>query len=488
MYSILHISDLHRSQKEPVDNDSLLASLVSDRDRYLGEIPVVPPPEAIVVSGDLIQGAPLGAQNWQSSIEDQYEVSHKFLADLCDRFLDGDRRRLILTPGNHDVCWNTAYGAMTRLTADQYPSDLYGALVQPGSPYRWSWEQQTLFQITKFSEYELRMKFYWDFVEKFYDDIDLLTPIDRTRGFHLFELCNRRILVAAFESIDGNDCFRYSGSIASDAVAKCAMRLHDTGHSYDMKVAVWHHSIQGPPDQSDYMDVSHVRKMIGYEFQLGLHGHQHVAGTLTQFVHLDLDQSQSMTTVGAGSLCAGVKDLPRGVNRQYNLVVVEDDFLRARIHVREMGEGEQFTRKRSGAFMKGFVDVSWQPQADSLGRKSSPQEINTRQILDDAERALKGGRISDAVDLLSVVDISSEKFGRALIIDALLHQEDWGKLITILEPPVTIEEMVILITALIESGRIDDAQVKLSTATEIDATTRADLQERLDTKKLMRLT
>lgn len=47
---------------EPIDNDSLIAALLTDGDRYLGETPAVPPPGAIVVSGDLIQGA----ANWRS--------------------------------------------------------------------------------------------------------------------------------------------------------------------------------------------------------------------------------------------------------------------------------------------------------------------------------------------------------------------------------------------------------------------------------------
>lgn len=65
MYTILQISDLHRSRDEPVDNDTLVAALLGDRDRYIGETPIVPSPDAIVVSGDLIQGAPIGAPNWQ---------------------------------------------------------------------------------------------------------------------------------------------------------------------------------------------------------------------------------------------------------------------------------------------------------------------------------------------------------------------------------------------------------------------------------------
>ena len=34
MFTILHISDLHRSPTDPIENSTLLGSLLSDLDRY----------------------------------------------------------------------------------------------------------------------------------------------------------------------------------------------------------------------------------------------------------------------------------------------------------------------------------------------------------------------------------------------------------------------------------------------------------------------
>jgi 3',5'-cyclic AMP phosphodiesterase CpdA len=104
LFSILHISDLHISTEEPVDNASLIASLLRDRDRYPLETPQIRPPDAIVVSGDLIHGATIGHPTWQKEIESQYQIAEQFLADLTNRFLDGDRSRIVIIPGNHDVC------------------------------------------------------------------------------------------------------------------------------------------------------------------------------------------------------------------------------------------------------------------------------------------------------------------------------------------------------------------------------------------------
>ena len=484
MFTILHISDLHRSSEDPVDNDSLLAALLADRDRYAGETPRIPPVGAIVVSGDLIQGAQIGTPKWQQSIIDQYEVATNFLNALCERFLDADRSRMVLIPGNHDVCWNTSHCAMKRVPLTDYPKDLYKALTKPETVYRWSWSDKALFWIADMATYEGRMSYYWEFVESFYQDINLPLSIDRTRGFQFFELCDRRIFVTGFDSIVGNDCYRYSGAILPGAVGKCAMALRDSDRSYDLKIAVWHHSIHGPPTQSDYMNASQVQEMIGHGFQLGLHGHQHMAQTQTQLVHLD--QSRSMSIISAGSLCAGAGQMPRGVNRQYNLVVIEDDFIHARVHVREMGEGGQFTRKRNNPFLKGFVKISWEPPTDIMGGEFDAQAENAQRATLDAEVALRAGRPLDAVQALSDVETTSVPHARKLMIDALLTQEDWHGLSKFLQTPCSVEEIIILVSALIEIGNLDEAQTRLDAGTEVDASTRAGLQSKIDTKKLMR--
>ncbi|OYQ64253.1 hypothetical protein B9G53_12650 [Pseudanabaena sp. SR411] len=124
MFSILHISDLHRSRDEPVDNDSLVAALLADCDRYAGETPFVPFPEAIIVSGDLIQGASIGAPDWQNEMIAQYSVAGEFLEQVTQRFLNGDRSKLIIVPGNHDVCWNTSFASMELVPKDKYPKNV----------------------------------------------------------------------------------------------------------------------------------------------------------------------------------------------------------------------------------------------------------------------------------------------------------------------------------------------------------------------------
>jgi len=484
MFSILHISDLHRSRKEPIANADLIASLVADRDRYLGENPSIPTPEAIVVSGDLIYGASINAPAWRDSIHDQYAVAEEFLVELCGRFLQGDRRRLILTPGNHDVCWNTAYRAMKTVAPQDYPRRLDTVLSEPDSVYRWRWSDRTLFKIEDPTQYRQRLDAYWSFASNFYAGTELPLPLDRNRGFQLFELFDRRVLVASFDSTSNNDCFRSTGALQPGAVGSCATTLRESTHAYELKVGLWHHSIQGPPLRSDYMDASCVQQMAAHGFQLGLHGHQHVAGTVTQFVHLD--EPRTMAVVSAGSLCAGSGELPRGVNRQYNVVVIDDGFQGARIHVREMGDGQQFTRRRTGEFrVDGSIRVDWQRPMDSAGRYSSAARQNEDRSIECAEYALKSGNPMDAITALRGIDTTTESYGRNLLVQALFDAEDAEAVRALLRKPLNAREAAMLISALVELHDYDAAQDTLDGTAFLDRGTRVTLQERIDTRRMM---
>ena len=485
MFSILHLSDLHRSRHEPVANEQLIAALLADRDRYLFEDPPIPSPDAIVVSGDVIHGAAVGEPDWQDSIHAQYSVARDFLKTLCDRLLDGDKSRLVLTPGNHDVCWNTAHQAMTRVPQSDYPADLRTALCTPGTCYRWSWSERALYEISDPAKYDQRLDAYWTFAEDFYAGTRLAVPLERDREFQIFELMDRRIVVASFASVDGNDCFRDTGSIAAGAIGSCALFLQDADRAYDLRFCVWHHSIQGPPVGSDYMDPSCVQVMAGHGFQLGLHGHQHVAGTSTQFVHLD--ERQAMAVVCAGSLCAGAQELPRGVNRQYNVIVLNDDLVGARVHVREMGDGLQFTRKRTGSFrVDGYTRVTWQRATDTAGRPYRAKRRNAQRAVEFAEGALRRGHAKAAIEALREADTDRLGYPRTLLIQALSESGDSERLRRLLQNPLSVPEIVLLISTLVDLRDFDAAQRRLDESETLDEPTRSALQGRLATRRLLK--
>lgn len=100
-FTIMHLSDLHRSDADPISNIELVSALVSDRVHQAGENPAIPAPDAIIVSGDLVQGLPIGSPHYPKKLREQYEEAEDLLVRLANKFLGGDRSRLIVVPGNH---------------------------------------------------------------------------------------------------------------------------------------------------------------------------------------------------------------------------------------------------------------------------------------------------------------------------------------------------------------------------------------------------
>ena len=146
-FSILHISDLHRSPDDSISNTELISALIGDRDRYIHEDPKITVPEAIVVSGDLIHGVPLGTIDYENKLARQYEVAEEFLNELVKRFLDGDRSRLVIVPGNHDIDWNTAKQAFEQVDTKDIPTNLPAIFYEKDTDYRWDWKSLKLFRI-----------------------------------------------------------------------------------------------------------------------------------------------------------------------------------------------------------------------------------------------------------------------------------------------------------------------------------------------------
>ena len=487
MFSILHISDLHRSADDPISNDTLVAALLADRDRYALETPEIPCPNAIVVSGDLVHGAALGI-DYRAEIEQQYEVSHNLLAKLADRLLEGDRSRVVIVPGNHDCCWNTAMSAMRIVTPESEPTNIESVLLAPGSTYRWSWNERRLYSIGDTEQYRGRFDAYWDFVERFYKGANLVRPIDRTRGFNLFDLDDGRIVVAAFESLHGNDCFSARGAIADGTVARCGLALRDSGSRHRLRVAVWHHSIYGPPERTDYMDVTALHEMIGMGFRLGMHGHQHYAQTAVQYLH---QPHAELAVVSTGSLCAGGGELPRGIDRQYNVVVINDEYNGARVHVREMGLGNQFARTHRGGFgLDGVVNLKWTLPADMMGRPIDHSSKADAEAIEEAEAAIRAGDGDGAIRALTQTDRPAGSYARRLVLKAAQMTNRWDLVVSEITNPETADELILLVRALEQRKEVGQARAALASHSDrvgLPLTMHRDLEERLDVQEMMGL-
>lgn len=487
-FSILHISDLHRSPHDPISNEELLSALVGDRDRYTREDPSVAAPEAVVVSGDLIHGVRLGAAGHDAALAEQYEVAAAFLDELVRRFLDGDRSRVIIVPGNHDVDWNTAFAAMTPVAEADIPSDIEDALFRESSEYRWNWKRRTLYRITDTALYEQRLDAFWRFFHGFYDGVPGLLRVNAGADANLFSLCDGRIGVAGFNSCHGNDCFERRGMVRREAVARSHLDLNDAGRIFDVRMAVWHHSIDGPPHRTDYMDVEIVRGMIGRGFRLGLYGHQHRTQAVPHQVWLP--DRERMAAVSAGSLCAGAHDLPTGTYRQYNILEIADDFRRVRAHVREMAVANLFSRGRLAEFGGlSYADLDWEPARDLGGRRVDFGLQRVRAAIEEAEGVFKAGDPHAAVALLRGLELPPNSYQRQLFVAAATAAADWAAIADATDPPCNIEELVQRVEACAQLGDFKGAEAALDQHAgrlQLPGTQEHELRRRLGAQQGMR--
>ncbi len=273
MFTLMHISDLHRSKLHPITNDELLSCLTADSLRYQSEEPPIALPNAIIISGDLVSGLPLKSSEYPTALKDQYSEALDFLIRLTNTFVNGDRSKVVIALGNHDVDWNKALNAMSVINQDN--EKIRELISQPNTPYRWSWLDLKLFRITNYEIYEDRFKYFCDLYNEFYKEANLAYPVDPVQDWNIFEMDEGKILVCVFNSCVEVDCFNPTAYIPTQAISQS--HLATNNRDYSLKIAVWHHDIKGDPQRSDYIGTDIIQLMIDRGYRLGMHGHRHKA-------------------------------------------------------------------------------------------------------------------------------------------------------------------------------------------------------------------
>jgi hypothetical protein len=440
MLPVLQISDLHRSPTDPITNAELVATVLQEHDHAVNR--GMEPIRAIIVCGDLIQGCPLATPNFEEILRGQYAVAHDLLTQLTDILLDGNISRLIVVPGNHDVCWNTARSAMVEATEAEV-KDAFNLLQIPGSNFRWDWKTLTLFKISDPVRYSNRLAPYRNFFRDLYGS---RIPETVNGDAWLFPIEN--VLFVGFESCSGTDCFNHAGALTGESIGQVATAIR--GRNARLRAAVWHHNIEGPPVVSDYLDGSYIRRLVYYGFRLGLHGHQHFAATSPLYIHTDRDEI--MAVVSAGSLCAGRRDLPTGRQRGFNFLTIDEDQHHAR--VRSLAMDLEARVQPEYAFNGGSADreVRWTPAPEDT---TLPDDV--REATLEAERAKNEGRLDQAKETLVAHFSDLGVYGRSLLLQVLLEQKDLDDLLRMFGEQLNRTEIPAVIAALIDAGRAKDA-------------------------------
>ena len=484
MYTILHISDLHRTGGELISNPELLSSLIADFARIPLEIPDLGRPDAIVVSGDLVEGLTLESDQYPDGLRTQYGEVAAFLASLSDEILDGDRSRVVIVPGNHDVDWNGARMALS--DGDQQLDNPRVLMRDPETLYRWSWSERKIFRITDGERYERRFEYFNEMYRDFYKDTHLGYPVDPERPWNLFNLDGGNILVAAFNSCVSNDCFSDLGHIRSADLADCHLEMRRVGRQGCLPMAVWHHGVGGPPLTSDYVDPATVKLMIDKGFRLGLHGHRH--DSTHSPVDLFVSTKETMAVIGAGSLCSGPRALPHGVNRRYNIMQIDREKGTGRVYVREMnqpniwGPGQLF---ESGG--QSYVNINWTPSTlEMVDQSRSGGAIITK--VDELEALVSARRFSDAREMLLDDNDMTPTYRRRLLAKVFEETEAWANLKKLVECPENDRELAMYTVAAERCGDmtgVDEALTMAAASGEFSALLVADLRRRIQARSTL---
>src|ERR1044072_4246729 len=185
--SILHISDLHRDPENPIGNDALLDSLENDRHRYtMEEDPTVRSPDLIIVSGDIIQGVPADGVDVDNQLRSQYDEALQFLNQLTSRFVSGNKGRVVIVPGNHDVSAPHFVRSLQHIDLDpDRKLGLVEQLFSRNSLLRWSWSEFELYEIVNRNQYAQRLNPFCEFYERFYEGHRSYS-LDPSSTFQLF--------------------------------------------------------------------------------------------------------------------------------------------------------------------------------------------------------------------------------------------------------------------------------------------------------------
>lgn len=444
--SLLHISDLHRDRHNPIRNDVLLNSLDNDCRHFSAEEePKVRHPDLIIVSGDIIQGIKPDVPEPEKSLREQYDEALELLAQLADRFVEGDRERVVIVPGNHDVsAYHLHQSIEIAPILPDRKKDLINQLFLPESPLRWSWKDLNLYKIIDDEMYTQRMAAFAEFYSAFYEG-KRTYDLDPAKQLDVFDYPAFDVTVVGFSSCYNNDLFNRQAAIHPGCIAESGKRLSHPSYSSRIRMAVWHHNTEGPPMHSDYMDPDLIQNLIDRGFSLGLHGHQHRPQFLDSRFRHGIDRK--ITVISAGTLCGGAS-FRHG--RAYNVIELNTAERTGRLHVREMQNDNLLLpiwgQRALSPNTCPYLDFEYDPPPLPVRHNTTTVALVNGQKLHAA-----GNYEEAAVALISVVPF--DELARPLLLDCLVKLSDFERLLAIFDPPKSEAEAIHVMDALWDKGK-----------------------------------
>lgn len=467
-YSILHISDIHRGPHTDLNN--LYESLITDSLEC--EKNGILKPSIIVVSGDIVEGAE--GENAEQAVRQQYEEAAEFLTRLTDYFLQNDKKRLIIVPGNHDMFRGMSEASMVpyKLLADDNPK-----VLRKNSLIRWSWKDLKFYKIVQENLYAKRFDLFVEFYNTFYEGIRAISGDPETFS-DVVDLENYGTAFVLFNSCSRLDHLRYSGEIHVNAVSKQASRLRQLSRAGRLIVGVWHHHTQGLPDEENYMDYRILPSMVQNGIQVGLFGHQHFSQIINHYTSVDEDKE--MLLVSSGSLYGGRKQLVPGCSRQYNIIGVNIRSNKATIVINVRTDRQP-----------DFDIPTW--TTCPIGKNMQEQYMHVikleqpsddEQLLELVETAKASGDYESALRKLYMYFRENPRYN--MLVDTILQKVSISsdELIEILQHPQTETQSIFVLDALDKCRDMDkvDAILHDSYIINSDSTIVKEMRQRLISK------
>jgi DNA repair exonuclease SbcCD nuclease subunit len=467
-FTILHISDIHRGPHTDLNN--LYESLITDSLEC--EKNGILKPSIIVVSGDIVEGAE--GENAEQAVKQQYEEAAEFLTRLADYFLQKDKNRLIIVPGNHDMFRGMSEASMVpyKLLADDNPK-----VLRRNPMIRWSWKDLKFYKIAHEDIYAKRFDLFVEFYNTFYAGIRTINGSPETSS-DIVDLENYGISFVLFNSCYRLDHLRYSGEIYVNAVSGQASRLRQLSRDGRLIVGVWHHHTQGLPDEENYMDYRILPSMVHNGIQVGLFGHQHFSQIINHYTSVDEDKE--MLLISSGSLYGGRNQLVSGCSRQYNI-----------IGVNIQGENATITVNVRTDRQPDFDIPNW--TTCPIGKNNQEryehvikveQPSNDEQLLELVETAKASGDYESALRKLYRQFKDNPRYN--MLVDSMLPKVKMSpdELISILQHPRSETQAIIVLDALGKCRDMDKVNAILhdSYLVNSDSTIVKDLRQRLISK------
>lgn len=409
-------------------------------------------PDIIIISGDIVRGSanPSAVQS-TIEIDEQYKEADDFLNNLANNFLDGNKERLVIIPGNHDIDWKYSKESMEKLeqsevfdTANKFNWEIVKDSFKSQSTTRWSWKDLSFFKVTNIATYDKRLEAFSNFYNKFYDGKRSysITPNEQ---YNLFDYPEFNLAIVAYNSCYNNDHLRFVGEIHPDCISKSTMEIRELIKRGRLILATWHHNTKGGPFESNYMDGSVLQNFIDAKISIGFHGHQHKMEVLNQYN--DIIEQKKIIVFSAGTLCGGPGELPTGINRQYNIIELDskknDGTIKVTLHVREKSESSSFNNP---VWIPGRI-ASKNSSFHSFNI-DDPRKIDFPTQMLDIDKLINNGEYENAKSLLLKMDFQNEAV-RLFLIQCISVTNDFNLALEKFSKPKSIKEAMIVLHAAI---------------------------------------